>query len=719
MQKSVKFLGIVLIFSFFFFYANNQSLAAWSEQTSNAGNNDINTVDFYTNLAGVFGKWTASSGYLTTNGGTTWTSGTSLPPTLIKDISITDSNTVYAVNNSSTAYKSKDGGNNYSSSSISGSASIAGIKALSSDYIFAVGNNSSNRAAIYKTINGGTNWTNVWTDNEIGCLEDIDCIQSGTNYSCIAVGKRTVGNTPLIIKRTLKVISDELWLTSALSGSYLWDVSQLDDFNAYVVGTDNGSDAVMYKTTNGGSTPSSWNTVTTGATTILNGVDFIDTNVGWIVGNDEGEVRYTVDGGSNWTAQTTTIPNVNFNSVKARSAGLAWAAGDSDGVSGKIINWTDTTGPTTAFTTSLNTYYNATSWDALMTSTIQGTTSDEDKTTQSGTKETDIRIQRSSDSNYWTGSTWGSSTDLATSGSATSWAYSSLSSTNLGSDSDGTLTLTGVGKDYANNEGTDQKTTIYDNTAPSTTASPASGSYTSAQTITLSASDATSGVAGTYYSTDGSDPTTNSIAYSGPISISETTTLKFFSIDNAGNSETFHTEIYTITIPTPTPEPTPEEEQELQQKNLQDGKQITVNSNLQGQTISGQNLIIYFKKVNDTNWMKWKRHNKYPKKWKNKKKTALKRYWKQTNNYTKSQKFKFKITFKYSNKLFKKLRKKDPKLKKKDLTLKVKVNKKKWKKIKKVWKNAKIKHKKKKNRFIVKYFNKFPKKTYRFGIGLK
>ncbi|MDD3888021.1 MAG: chitobiase/beta-hexosaminidase C-terminal domain-containing protein, partial [Patescibacteria group bacterium] len=42
------------------------------------------------------------------------------------------------------------------------------------------------------------------------------------------------------------------------------------------------------------------------------------------------------------------------------------------------------------------------------------------------------------------------------------------------------------------------------------------------------------------------DPTTSSTAYTSPITISETTTLKFFSVDNAENSEAVKTETYTI-----------------------------------------------------------------------------------------------------------------------------------------------------------------------------
>jgi uncharacterized protein (TIGR02145 family) len=87
-----------------------------------------------------------------------------------------------------------------------------------------------------------------------------------------------------------------------------------------------------------------------------------------------------------------------------------------------------------------------------------------------------------------------------------------------------------------------------DTTAPTTTASPAGGSYTSAQSVTLTCSDNTggSGCSRTYYTKDGTTPATSSSVYSSAISISATTTLKFFSVDNKGNQETVKTETYTF-----------------------------------------------------------------------------------------------------------------------------------------------------------------------------
>ena len=85
-----------------------------------------------------------------------------------------------------------------------------------------------------------------------------------------------------------------------------------------------------------------------------------------------------------------------------------------------------------------------------------------------------------------------------------------------------------------------------DTTAPTTSITPAPGSYSSAQSVTLSANEP----AVTYYTTDGTTPVYpvagSTRTYGGPISIASTTTLKYFSRDTAGNSEAVKSALYTI-----------------------------------------------------------------------------------------------------------------------------------------------------------------------------
>src|SRR6266568_3516910 len=85
-----------------------------------------------------------------------------------------------------------------------------------------------------------------------------------------------------------------------------------------------------------------------------------------------------------------------------------------------------------------------------------------------------------------------------------------------------------------------------DTTPPATTiscngAACSSGWYTTTPvTVSLSATDTGgSGVAQTKYTLDGSDPSTSAaaIAYTRPFTVSQTTTVRFYSVDVAGNAE--------------------------------------------------------------------------------------------------------------------------------------------------------------------------------------
>ena len=81
-----------------------------------------------------------------------------------------------------------------------------------------------------------------------------------------------------------------------------------------------------------------------------------------------------------------------------------------------------------------------------------------------------------------------------------------------------------------------------DNSAPVTTASPSpapngAGWNRTDVTVTLTATDP-SGVAGTWYTTDGTNPTTLSSPYTAPFVVTSTAALKFFSRDSLGNTET-------------------------------------------------------------------------------------------------------------------------------------------------------------------------------------
>ena len=82
-----------------------------------------------------------------------------------------------------------------------------------------------------------------------------------------------------------------------------------------------------------------------------------------------------------------------------------------------------------------------------------------------------------------------------------------------------------------------------DTTAPNVTASVSGGSFNKAQKVALRTNDPAATI---HYTTNGSTPTTASAKYGAPITINKITTLKFFSVDPAGNRSGIVTQKYTI-----------------------------------------------------------------------------------------------------------------------------------------------------------------------------
>lgn len=82
--------------------------------------------------------------------------------------------------------------------------------------------------------------------------------------------------------------------------------------------------------------------------------------------------------------------------------------------------------------------------------------------------------------------------------------------------------------------------------AATPTFSPAGGTYTSAQTVSIS--DATAGAA-IFYTTDGSTPGTSSTPYTGPITVSSTKTIKAIAMASGCSISAVASATYTINAP--------------------------------------------------------------------------------------------------------------------------------------------------------------------------
>ena len=81
----------------------------------------------------------------------------------------------------------------------------------------------------------------------------------------------------------------------------------------------------------------------------------------------------------------------------------------------------------------------------------------------------------------------------------------------------------------------------------------ATGWYTAAVSVTLSATDPAggSGVAAIYYTTNGTTPTTSSTRYTGAFSLTQTAAVKYFAVDVAGNASAIKTQNLQIDVAAP------------------------------------------------------------------------------------------------------------------------------------------------------------------------
>ncbi len=170
---------------------------------------------------------------------------------------------------------------------------------------------------IFKTINGGTNWTSQ-SLNIPYTLNSAFFINSNTGW---AVGQ----NGALL----MTINSGYNWATQNLNTTNTFNqIKFIDNNTGWIV----GNSSSIYKTTNSGST---WEQKTCGTAFNITSFSFTDVNIGWACGNG-GYIIRTLDGGSTWELQTSNY-GIQFNSISFPDVYNGWAVG----TSGKIMRTTN------------------------------------------------------------------------------------------------------------------------------------------------------------------------------------------------------------------------------------------------------------------------------------------------------------------------------------------------------------------------------------------
>ena len=276
-------------------------------------NNSLNGVDLKADGTGYFYRESSLIG-ATTDGANTWSFPFNSQQLDIKDISFIDNNTGYSVGGFNQgnailhgeAYKTTDGGNTWNQIYATSTNDLWAVYATGTD-VWVSGDNGF--------INHSSDGGQTWSQSVTGYYSDINALYfSSTStglYSAYSkIAKTTDGGQTW--NQVLNYGPNDFQFPSSAIG--------------YAVGASGG----IKKTSNGGD---NWVSQTSGTTSKLNSVYFVDNNTGWAVGVN-GTIVSTTNGGANWTATTSaicpscTFTNVAFSSpTNGRIIGLGGSSG--------------------------------------------------------------------------------------------------------------------------------------------------------------------------------------------------------------------------------------------------------------------------------------------------------------------------------------------------------------------------------------------------------
>ncbi|MEP7265930.1 MAG: YCF48-related protein [Bacteroidota bacterium] len=260
---------------------------------------------------GVSPGWDKSFVVRTNDGGATWDSipvGTSASVYQLNSLHFTDLNNGYAggaLNVNQALVKTTDNGNTWSDVTPD-TLSNYPINGIS--FIDAQNGYVSDHLHIYKTNNGGANWTTLNPNMYIG---DISFLDMNSGYLSGSL------NSEGVIFKTSdggQTWSNLLTLINPFSGTLTME--NLDVISDDVIFSCLPYNSSLYRTTDGGI---NWDTIPSPSLNYIQDYDFINANEGHIL-TYMSEIYSTVDGGQNWTLEYSVAggfygPSVYLNSI--------------------------------------------------------------------------------------------------------------------------------------------------------------------------------------------------------------------------------------------------------------------------------------------------------------------------------------------------------------------------------------------------------------------
>ncbi|MGH1364210.1 MAG: YCF48-related protein [Calditrichia bacterium] len=240
----------------------------------------------------------------TTDGGMNWNS-VALTGADLQGIAFKDANLGIVVGDGGTVFQTTNGGQSWTLQTSPTASQLRGVAWGSGDVVWAAGEGG----AAIRSVDNGVNWSSLVTGSG-SRIRSIDAI--GSDLAWI------VGNGALL-RHTQNAGAS--WVSQSPGGDDIQDVQFLDSQVGYI---SRSSTPSLLFTDNGGTT---WSSRSTGIVEDLNGLFFINNELGWAT--SEGHNIYqTTDGGLNWTLQFNGTAFGEITEVHFASPERGWAVGD-------------------------------------------------------------------------------------------------------------------------------------------------------------------------------------------------------------------------------------------------------------------------------------------------------------------------------------------------------------------------------------------------------
>ncbi|MFA5010803.1 MAG: T9SS type A sorting domain-containing protein [Ignavibacteria bacterium] len=339
---------ILLVFLLFLSSAgfHDSRTSGWYQQWfPNLNGGTIKDITFLDSLTGFAVTTTNSSvqAYIlkTTNGGDNWDIiYTYIPPSVNSEfnrIQFVNSNTGFTSTNYFDFFKTTDGGLNWTnhSNQPTGAEDFSAINKDTLFYVYSGGFGGG----VYRSINGGINWTRIWTNGTSDNPDKIYMYDKNIGFSCV------VSSISHFRKTTNGGFN---WFEINPTDAFL-DIKFVDTLTGW-----KGSNRIQ-KTTDGGLT---WflQTPPNVSSVIIRSISMINKDTVWLGGtsfvgvgsNYYGVLIKTTNGGTNWGYQ---IPNIAIHSRRYKNINFinsnnGWAYVDqeefNDGIHTKVVG-NDTT----------------------------------------------------------------------------------------------------------------------------------------------------------------------------------------------------------------------------------------------------------------------------------------------------------------------------------------------------------------------------------------